>query len=165
MRKLTLSIMILIDSTPQHNFLAIFGDMNAKISCSRKKFACNKRTNRNGNKLFELVSEKSLYIVNSTFQKRLGKTSLVAKLFNRMILNRICPKIDPHLRCNQNGFRPSRSTTAQVLALRRIIEKVRNNHLPSVIVFIDFSKAFDSINHQVMFRILSAYIQHSTENG
>ena len=24
-------------------------------------------------------------------------------------------------------------------------------------VFIDFSKAFDSINHQVMFRILSAY--------
>ena len=84
-------------------------------------------------------------------------TSLVAKLVNRMILNRIRPKIDPHLRYNQNGFRPGRSTITQVLALRRIIEGVRKNHIPSVMVFIDFSKAFDSINHQKMFRILAAY--------
>ena len=42
-------------------------------------------------------------------------------------------------------------------ALRRIIEGVKRNHLPSVMVFIDFSKAFDSINHTIMFRIQSAY--------
>ena len=48
-------------------------------------------------------------------------TSLVAKLFNKMILNRIRPKIDPLLRGNQSGFRPGRSTTMQVLALRRIV--------------------------------------------
>ena len=83
--------------------------------------------------------------------------SLATKLVNRMILNRIRPKIDPHLRKNQNGFRPGRSTITQVLALRRIIEGVKRNHLPSVMVFIDFSKAFDSINHTIMFRILSAY--------
>ena len=52
-------------------------------------------------------------------------TSLVAKLVNKMILNRIRPKIDPLLRGNQSGFRPGRSTTTQVLALRRIIEGVK----------------------------------------
>ena len=84
-------------------------------------------------------------------------TPIAAKLVNRMILNRVRPKIDPLLRQNQNRFRPGRSTTAQILGLRRIIEGVNRNHLPSVLTFIDFSKAFDSINQQTMFRILAAY--------
>ena len=71
MRKLTLSIMILGKQLIVPNFLAILGDMNAKINCPRMKFAYNKRTN--GNKLLGLVSENSLCIVNGTFQKRLGK--------------------------------------------------------------------------------------------
>ena len=49
-------------------------------------------------------------------------TSIVSKLFNRLILNRVRPVIDPHLRPNQNGFRPGRTTIAQILSLRRIIE-------------------------------------------
>ena len=83
--------------------------------------------------------------------------SLTTKLVNRMILNRIRTQLDPHLRYNQNGFRAGRSTTSQVLALRRVIEGVKRNHLPSVMVFIDFRKAFDSIYHQSMFKILEAY--------
>ena len=56
--------------------------------------------------------------------------SLVGKTYNRMILNRIRPVIDPQLRVNQNGFRPSRTTTSQVLALRRLIEGVKDKNLP-----------------------------------
>ena len=74
-----------------------------------------------------------------------------------MVLNRIRPKIDPLLRGNQSGFRPGRSTTTQVLALCRIIEGVKKKHLPAVMIFIDFCKAFDSINHQTMFAIFTAY--------
>ena len=84
-------------------------------------------------------------------------TSLVSKLINRMILNRIRPAIDPLLRGNQNGFRPGRSTTAQVLALRCIIEGVEKKNLSAVMVFVDFCKAFDSISHSRMFAILKAY--------
>ena len=51
---------------------------------------------------------------------------------------------------NQNGFRPGRSTITQALALRRILEGVKHYHLPSIMEFIEFTKAFDSINHQEM---------------
>ena len=84
-------------------------------------------------------------------------SSIVAKTVNRLILNRIQPALDKLLRTNQNGFRPGRSTTAQILALRRIIEGVKSNNLECVILFIDFKKAFDSIHRGKMMKILSAY--------
>ena len=74
-----------------------------------------------------------------------------------MKLNRIRPKIDPNLRPNQNGFRPGRSTTAHILALRRLIEGVQSHNLKAVITFVDFKKAFDSIHRDRMFKILRAY--------
>ena len=77
------------------------------------------------------------------------------KVVNRMILNRIQPILDLLLQSNQNGFRPGRSTTAQILTLRGIIEATRN--LPAVLKFIDFRKAFDSINSRKMLQILKAY--------
>ena len=84
-------------------------------------------------------------------------TSIAAKLFNRMVLNRIRPFVDPLLRWNQNGFRQHRSTVSQILALRRIIEGMKTKNLPLAVVFIDYSKAFDSIHRERMFQILHAY--------
>ena len=84
-------------------------------------------------------------------------TCIPAKVYNRMLLNRIRPAIDPHLRENQNGFREGRTTAAQILALRRIIEEVRKDNLTAVLCFIDFKKAFDSIHRGMMVKILKAY--------
>ena len=84
-------------------------------------------------------------------------TCIIAKMFNRMILNRMRSAIDPHLRENQNGFREGRTTLAQILALRRIIEEVKRHNLAAVLCFIDFKKAFDSIDRRAMLRILKAY--------
>ena len=84
-------------------------------------------------------------------------TVVAAKLTNKMILNRIQPEIDKHLRPNQNGFRPGRSTTAHILALRRLVEGVKSNNLKAIITFVDFRKAFDSIHRGKMMKILRAY--------
>ena len=68
------------------------------------------------------------------------------------------PKIDNILRKNQNGFRRNRSTTLQILTIRRNLEGVRAKNLQATLIFVDFTKAFDSIHRGKMEQILLAYI-------
>lgn len=84
-------------------------------------------------------------------------TSIVCKTLNRMVLNRIKPRLEEVLRDNQNGFRPGRSTTSHILALRRIIEGAKAKNLKATMVFIDFKKAFDSVHRGLLMKILRSY--------
>ena len=61
------------------------------------------------------------------------------------------------LRPNQNGFRKGRSTTSHILALRRIVEELKNHDMEAVLTFIDFRKTFHCIDRSRMFQILEAY--------
>ena len=84
-------------------------------------------------------------------------TSIAAKIYNALLRNRIEPKIDNILRKNQNGFRRNRSTTSQILTIRRILEGVRAKNLQETLIFVDFAKAFDSIHRGKMEQILLTY--------
>ena len=84
-------------------------------------------------------------------------TSIAAKIYNALLRNHIEPKIDNILRKNQNGFRRNRSTTSQILTIRRILEGVRAKNLQATLIFVDFTKAFDSIHRGKMEQILLAY--------
>ena len=84
-------------------------------------------------------------------------TQVAAKVYNLLLLNRIRPTIDEVLSPNQNGFRTDRSTAAHILALRRLVEELKNHQKEAVLLFIDFKKAFDSIDRNVVFKILEAY--------
>ena len=83
-------------------------------------------------------------------------TSIAAKIYNALLRNRIEPKIDNILRKNQNGFRRNRSTTSQILTIRRILEGVRAKNLQATLIFVDLTKAFDSIYRGKMEQILLA---------
>ena len=84
-------------------------------------------------------------------------TSIAAKIYNALLRNCIEPKIDNILRKNQNGFRRNRSTTSQILTIRRILEGVWAKNLQATLIFVDFTKAFDSIHRGKMEQILLAY--------
>ena len=51
----------------------------------------------------------------------------------------------------------NRSTTSQILTIRRILEGVRAKNLQATLLFVDFTKAFDSIHRGEMEQILLAY--------
>ena len=82
--------------------------------------------------------------------------SIAAKIYNALLQNRIEPKIDNILRKNQNGFRRNRFTTSQILTIRKILG-VRAKKLQATLLFVDFTKAFDSIHRGKMEQILLAY--------
>jgi exonuclease III len=83
--------------------------------------------------------------------------SIAAKVYNRILLNRIRTPIDKMLRKNQAGFRTGRSCIQQIHILRRIMDGAFSDAIPLFVTFIDFKKAFDSIDRDMMFAILRHY--------
>ena len=84
-------------------------------------------------------------------------TSIAAKIYNALLRNCIVPQINKIPRKNQNGFRRNRSTTSQILTIRRILESMRAKNLQATLLFVDFTKAFYSIHRGKMEQILLAY--------
>ena len=84
-------------------------------------------------------------------------TSITAKIYNALLRNCIEPKIENILQKNQDGFRRSRSMTSQILTIRWILEGVHAKNLKATTLFVDFTKAFDSIYRGKMEQILLVY--------
>ena len=80
----------------------------------------------------------------------------MAKICNALLRKHIEPKIENILRKNQNGFWRNKSTTSQILTIHQILEGVCAKNLEATIIFVDFTKAFDSIHRGKMEQILLA---------
>ena len=83
--------------------------------------------------------------------------SVPGKVFNRVILNRLKNILDPQLREEQAGFRQNRSCTDQIATLRIIVEQSLEWNSPLYINFIDYEKAFDSVDRQTLWKLLRHY--------
>ena len=91
------------------------------------------------------------------YYRGISLTAIASNIYNKLILNRLVPSLDPILKRNQNGFRRGRSTFSQLSSLRRIIEEMRNANREMTLIFDDFKKAFDSVDRQAMFEIPHLY--------
>lgn len=58
---------------------------------------------------------------------------------------------------SQYGFRKDRSTEMALLTLKEYVLQSFENNYYTVGIFIDFSKAFDSLNHEILIRKLCLY--------
>ena len=81
---------------------------------------------------------------------------IVGKIFARLQLNRLSDHIYnmgliPESQC---GFRPGRGTVDMVFSLRQIQEKCRLYSVDLYLLFIDLTKAFDTINRPGLWAIL-----------
>ena len=100
---------------------------------------------------------KMAYLGLAKNNRGITLTSIAAKIYNALLRNRIEPKIEKMLGKSQNGFRRNRSMTSQILTICRILEGGRTKNLEATILFVDFSKAFDSIFRGNIEQILLAY--------
>ena len=99
-----------------------------------------------------LLKQTDLSITDN--QRGIALLSILAR-----IINRIRSKIDHKLRCNQNAFRPERSTTTNILILRRLIEGVRSKILKVVPIYVDFKKAVHIVAECFKYLELMRYLR------
>lgn len=83
--------------------------------------------------------------------------SITDKVFARIILNRMKTTTDEKLRDEQAGFRRNRSCIDQIATLRIIVEQSLEWNSSLIINFIDFKKAFDSIDREILWKIMRHY--------
>ena len=83
--------------------------------------------------------------------------SIPSKVFSRVLLNRMREAIDTQLRDQQAGFRKERSCTDQIATLRIIVEQSLEWNSPLYINFIDYEKAFDSVDRNTLWKLLRHY--------
>ena len=67
-------------------------------------------------------------------------------MLNRIILERLKAEVDDCLRDEQAGFQKERSCTDHIATLRIIVEQSLEWNSPVFMTFVDYEKAFDSID-------------------
>lgn len=71
----------------------------------------------------------------------------MAKIFDSIITSKLTDFILPQIIRNQHGFVTGKSVVTNLLLFIKYVPNSLNNHYQVDVAFMDFSKAFDSIEH------------------
>ena len=83
--------------------------------------------------------------------------SVPGKVLNRIILERLNNEVDNILRDHQAGFRQCRSCIDQIATLRIVVEQSLEFDSSLYIHFVDYEKAFDSLDRDTLSKLLQHY--------
>jgi hypothetical protein len=83
--------------------------------------------------------------------------SHIAKLFELLVLRYIQPPVNSILIDEQYGFRPGRCATMNLIVFNNFVLDAFENHNQVDVIYTDFAKAFDRVDHGVLLEILYKY--------
>ena len=96
-------------------------------------------------------------LLNCTNYRPISLLSHVYKLLMQIIYNRIKVPLTDVLQTNQAAYQHGRGTVEQIQILQQITEKCNEFQRECVICFVDFTKAFDSVNQQKLWNALKEF--------
>ena len=81
---------------------------------------------------------------------------ILSKIFERVILTQLCNYIEVKASCNltESGFGKGHSTSTLLLKLGDDIKRATNTSEVTLGILLDFSKAFDTIDHLTLLQKL-----------
>ena len=77
-------------------------------------------------------------------------TCLVMKVFENLVRDKLYSHCKDKITIHQHGFVPHKSCNTQLIEFSSQLAYNLNNHLQTDIVYFDFSKAFDSVSHDLI---------------
>ena len=77
-------------------------------------------------------------------------TSLVMKIFERIVRDDLMAKCQHKLHQNQHGFLPRKSCTTQMVDFVDSLSSSINENIRTAVIYFDFAKAFASVNHDII---------------
>ncbi|CAF3528318.1 unnamed protein product [Adineta steineri] len=80
--------------------------------------------------------------------------SHASKIMLKIIQRRLEPFLEREMPVTQAGFRKGRGTRDQIANLRWVMEKAREYQKEFYLCFIDYSKAFDCVDHEKLWGVL-----------
>ncbi|CAM4712403.1 unnamed protein product [Leuciscus chuanchicus] len=97
----------------------------------------------------ELLKEVLLYKKGDREQLRnyrpIWLLPTVYKVFTKVLYNQLARQLDEQQPPEQAGFRSGYSTMDHIHVLNQLLERCRKYKMPLVLAFVDYEKAFDSI--------------------
>ena len=105
------------------------------------------------------IPKTSAKSTNAKDWRPITQIALPGKLLERLIHNQLNNYFESNhlLFENQHGFRKDKSTSSAVFSALKELYENWNRQLFSTCIFIDFSRAFDSIDHDIFIRKLRLY--------
>ena len=90
-------------------------------------------------------------------QRGIAKSCAICKLRNKILFNRIMSVTESKLLGIQSDFRSDRSTTEQIMKLHFLLDATRTQKCSLIVVFVDYSNAFDSVDRRAIPVVLRHY--------
>ena len=98
-------------------------------------------------------------VLNVSNYRPISLLPIFSKIFERLIYNRLIKFIDDNhvLSKFQFGFQKNKSTEQAVTSIINHIHCARDNGQSAYCIFLDFAKAFDTVNHEILLAKLKHY--------
>ena len=112
--------------------------------------------------LFKIVKVVPLFKNDSPLTVNYTPISLlpvISKIFERLMYNRLISFINKYniITPNQYGFQAQKSTELAINEICNNINKTLENKESAFCIFLDFAKAFDTVNHNILLNKLEYY--------
>ena len=80
-----------------------------------------------------------------------------AKIASKTLAKRLEPILPELIQCGQNAYVKGRTIFDAVRTIDDILDYTRYKKMSGILVAIDFEKAFDSMDHTYLFKVLNAF--------